>query len=146
MRSLCDKVRRLSDERLLNALRYQDLHPFPPEYLECCRQELLRRGYTIQELAREIERFRYPERTIPLTRIEYRRQRRLLLRRRWLLLGTLILLGILLLSPAAFPPSAKTLLGTAALVTLLLILRVQFRLNALDKEAATVSDTKAAQQ
>ncbi len=140
MRSYRDKVRRLSDHRLLNALRYQHIHSFPPEYVEACREELLQRGYTMEEIARELERFHHPDRDVPLTRLEYYRRRQHLVRWRWIWLGTLTFLIAVLLHAQQTAAPYASLLALIALMVLVLLLWVQFQLNALEKAVASSDD------
>ena len=55
MQSPLHKLRSYSDRRLMNVVIYRERYGYPFDYVEACKEELRRRGYTNAELQQAID-------------------------------------------------------------------------------------------
>ncbi len=56
MRSFSNaQIQKMNDRRLLSAILYKDEIGYPFDYVELCKEELRRRGYTNSDIQREVD-------------------------------------------------------------------------------------------
>lgn len=125
----------MSTTRLLNALRFKDLHHFPREYLDACMDELIQRGFSREDIYREIEREQHPEKQIPPTRFTLLEQLRRLRFFRLVALAIMVLSAFFSWQAHWTNPLATSLFGVLSFGAFLWFLRLQYKLQKLSKIA-----------
>ncbi len=112
------KLRSYSDTRLLNVVIYRERYNYPFDYVEACKDELRKRGYSNEELQQAINA---SEESTPPLRFQLRKRFRsagkLLI---WLPVCAVILFAVLVLFHDSLSISVRQVAGGSAVLCLCL--------------------------